>query len=86
MATQYAHVRAVLESATRALAIHEIGAEIWSRYRIRHADTAISARIREIRKDIEAETATALYRRTVISCRAGPKDAYHIYCIGAAQS
>ena len=84
MATQYTHVRAVLEGAKNALAIHEIGAEIWRRYRVRHADTAISARIREIRHDIERETEKKRVKKTILSWRAGPKKAHHVYCIGLA--
>lgn len=76
MATQYAHVLAILERSRRAVAIHEIGQRIFSRYRVRHADTAISARIREIRRDLETQG------RTVISHRASPKKAHHVYAIG----
>lgn len=82
--TQYAHVRAVLESATKALAIHDIGAQIWKRFRVRHADTAISARIREIRKDLERETEKKRVKKTIVSWRAGPRKAHHLYCIGTA--
>lgn len=82
--TQYAHVRAVLESASKALAIHDIGAQIWKRFRVRHADTAISARIREIRKDLERETEKKRVRKTIVSWRAGEGKAHHVYCIGTA--
>jgi hypothetical protein len=82
--TQYAHVKAVLESATKALAIHDIGAEIWRRFRVRHADTAISARIREIRKDLERETSRKRVKKTILSWRAGKHKAHHLYCIGTA--
>lgn len=78
MATQYQHVKAILEKSRRALAIHEIGARIFSRFGVRHADTAISARIREIRRDLENEG------RTILSRRAGPGKAHHVYAIGRA--
>lgn len=73
--TQYAHVRYVLEHSRRALAIHEIGGRIWRRFEVRHADTAISARIRELRHDLETEG------KTVVSRRAGPGKAHHVYSI-----
>ena len=76
MATQYDHVKAVLQSSRRALAIHEIGQKIWKRYEVRHADTAISARIREIRKDLESEG------KTIFSHRASETKHHHLYYIG----
>lgn len=81
---QYDHVKAVLESATRALAIHEIGAEVRKRFRVRHADTAISARIREIRQDLERETRQQRVKKTILSWRAAPGKSHHVYCIGKA--
>lgn len=75
MATQYQHVKAILEKSRRALAIHEIGARIFSRFGVRHADTAISARIRDIRHDLAAEG------RTVLSREAGRGKKHHVYWI-----
>jgi hypothetical protein len=77
MGRQYAHVKEILEGAERALAIHEIGARIWNKFRVRHADTAISARIREIRADLELKG-----KRTIHSRRAGPNHHHHVYAIG----
>ena len=77
MATQYDHVKAVLEKSGRALAIHQINARILSRFGIQHSDTAISARIREIRKDLEAEG------RTIFSHRASETKHHHVYYIGS---
>lgn len=76
MESQYTHVKKVLEKSRRPLAIHEIGACIKARFRVQHADTAISARIREIRRDLATEG------RTVLSRRAGPGKAHHVYAIG----
>ena len=76
MGTQYNHVMSVLESSDRALAVHEIGQEIWKRYQVRHADTAISARIREIRHDLEREG------KTILSHRASETKHHHVYLIG----
>lgn len=73
--TQYDHVLKVMERSTRALAIHQISAKIWTRFKVRHADTAISARIREIRKDLEKKG------RTIISHRAAKDKAHHLYAI-----
>ena len=77
MATQYDHVKAVLEKSRRALAIHQINARILGRFGVQHSDTAISARIREIRKDLEAEG------RTIFSHRASEKKHHHVYYIGS---
>lgn len=76
MGEQYNHVKAVLESSSDALAIHEIGQEIWRRYQVRHADTAISARIRDIRNDLEADG------KTIFSHRASETAHHHVYYIG----
>ena len=80
MATQYDHVKAVLEKSGRALAIHQINARILSRFGIQHSDTAISARIREIRKDLEVEG------RTIFSHRASEKKHHHLYYIGSVSA
>ena len=79
--SKYDHVKAVLESANRALAIHEISAEIWKRFQVRHADTAVSARIREIRQDLERETERQPIMKTIVSWRAAPGKNHHVYCI-----
>lgn len=75
MASQYAHVKEILEKSKQPLAIHEIGAEIWRKFRVRHADTAISARIREIRYDL------ATKGKTIVSHRAAPGKCHHVYAI-----
>lgn len=73
--SQYQHVKRILEGSRKALAIHEIGARIFARFKVRHADTAISARIREIRRDLEVEG------KTITSRRAGPGKCHHVYAI-----
>lgn len=78
MGTQYAHVKAILHSSRRALAIHETGDRIWRRFQVRHADTAISARIRELRKDLERDGLT------VLSHRADKNKHHHVYFIAQA--
>lgn len=72
---QYDHVKSVLSKSRRALAIHEIGGLILAEFGVRHADTAISARIREIRRDL------CLEGKTVVSHRAGPGKCHHVYAI-----
>lgn len=76
MERQYDHVKKVLERSRRPLAVHEIGNRIANVFKVRHADTAISARIREIRRDLETEG------RTILSKRAAPDKAHHVYSIG----
>lgn len=78
--TQYQHVLSVLKRSRRALAIHEIGQKIVRRFEVRHADTAISARIRDIRHDLAAEG------RTVLSREAGRGKKHHVYWIAPLQS
>lgn len=77
--TQYAHVKAVLEQAKRPLALFQISSEITKKFNVRHAETAISARIREIRQDIIREG------RTIHSKRKSKRDAYHVYAIVKAK-
>lgn len=72
---QKARVKAVLEDARRPLALHEIGTAIYRRFRTRDAETAISARIRDLRHDLELEGAT------IHSERAGPGKCHHVYRI-----
>lgn len=75
MGTQYDHVKAILEGSRQALAIHDISKAIWQRFRVRHADTAISARIRELRHDL------AVKGKTIVSHRAAPDKCHHVYAI-----
>lgn len=73
--SQYARVKHVLERASRPLALHEIHEAIRLKYQAFDAETAISARIRDIRHDLEREG------KTIFSCRAGHGKAHHIYQI-----
>lgn len=75
MKTQFLQVLEALEEAKNPMAIHEIGVAIWKKHRRRHADTAISARIREIRAGLSAS------KRTIRSERAGEGKAHHVYWI-----
>lgn len=72
--TQLQRVKAVLEGANRALALHEIGAIGFSQFRVRDAETAISARIRELRYSLMLEG------KTIHAVQAKPK-AYFVYSI-----
>lgn len=76
---QKARVRAVLEDAAKPLALHEIGECIARRFRQRDAETAISARIRELRYEL------ALDGQTIHSERAGPGKCHHLYRIVSAR-
>lgn len=75
MGTQQARVRRILEGARRPLAIHEIGERIRRKFGTYDADTAISARIRDLRRALEREG------MTIHSWRAGPGKAHHVYLI-----
>lgn len=70
---QKARVRAVLEASKRPLALHEISTMITRKFRVRDAETAISARIRELRYDL------ALEGLTIHSERAAPGKQHHVY-------
>ena len=70
---QKARVRSVLEEANRPLALHEIGNRIARKFRTRDAETAISARIRELRYEMEKDGLT------IHSERAGPGKQHHLY-------
>lgn len=60
--TQYQRVKAVLEKAAKPLAIHQISQISFRLHGVRDADTAVSARIREIRRDLEPDGKTVFGR------------------------
>lgn len=51
--SQYARVEAVLRATSRPLALHQIHEAIRMRYGLLDSEAAISARIREIRHNLE---------------------------------
>ncbi|WP_074829754.1 MULTISPECIES: hypothetical protein [Pseudomonas] len=55
--TQYARVLAVLEGAEKPLALFEINERIEARFNRKDSEAAISARIRDIRHDLELKNA-----------------------------
>lgn len=73
--TQYARVKAVLEATKKPLALHEIGRISRRMHQVRDAETAISARIRDIRHDLESEG------KTILSTPAARDKKYHKYWI-----
>lgn len=75
--TQYARVKAVLQKARKPLALHEIRERILRQFKHMDAETAISARIRDIRRDLELEG------QTVMSRRAGIGKAHHLYFLSS---
>lgn len=75
--TQYSRVKQVIESSDRPLTLHEIAKRIWSEFRKRDAETAISARIRDIRYDLELEG------KTILSERVSPKKHHHKYWLSS---
>lgn len=75
--TQLSRVKAVLEGASRPLALHDLRRIILNRFGVSDAETAISARIRELRPRIAAEG------KTILSDRAGPGKAHNVYWIAS---
>lgn len=73
--TQQDRVKAVLEEAATPLTLQQIGQIIRQKFRICDAETAISARIRDIRHALLAEG------RTVLSERVSPLKHHHKYWI-----
>lgn len=71
--SQKKRVRDVLEAAKKPLALHEIGSLIYRKFRVRDAETAISARIRDIRNELVVDG------MTIHSERAGPGKHHHVY-------
>ncbi len=53
--SQYQRVEAVLRDTEKPLALHEIHAAIRARFEVFDSEAAISARIREIRHDLESQ-------------------------------
>lgn len=51
--TQKTRVLAVLEAADKPLILGEIARAIWSRFRIRDSEAAISARVRELARSVD---------------------------------
>lgn len=76
--SQYARVKSVLERASRPLALYEIHEAIRLMYQTFDAETAISARIRDIRHDLEREG------KTIWSARVGHGKHHHHYRIVSA--
>lgn len=74
---QKARVLAVLACAAAPLALHEIREQILDRFRVSDAETAISARIRELRHELARDG------RTIVSVRACGKQ-HHLYQISSA--
>lgn len=73
--SQYKRVKAVLECANKPLALHEIGKISYQMHRVRDAETAISARIRDLRHDLEREG------KTIWSAPASRTKKHHLYQI-----
>ncbi len=73
--TQYSRVKAILEEAEKPLTLHQIGKEVWKKFGLRDAETAISARVRDIRHDIHIDG------KTILSERVSPKKQHHRYWI-----
>mgnify|MGYP006189386605 CR=1 FL=1 len=76
--SQYSRVKTVLELADRPLALHHIGSISFKMHRVRDAETAISARIRDIRRDLEQRG------KTIVSSPAKGKR-HHLYRIVSIQ-
>lgn len=73
--TQYARVKAVLEGATKPLSIFQIQKKIRRAFDRIDSECAISARIREIRRDLHPDG------KTIHSERVGSGKHYHIYWV-----
>ena len=66
--TQEYRVLAVLRAAEKPIALHEIQARIWSVFRRRDSETAISARIRELRRSLELSGQTIHCHKESVGC------------------
>ena len=75
-ASQYIRVKKVLEQAERPLALFEIQRRIKLIFGVIDSDAAISARIRDIRQDLQAEN-----KGTILGQKAGPDKAYYLYVL-----
>lgn len=75
-ASQYIRVKKVLEQAERPLALFEIQTRIKLIFGAMDSDAAISARIRDIRHDLQARN-----EGTILGQKAGPDKAYHLYVL-----
>lgn len=72
--TQYDRVLKILESSEVALTLNQIHRAIRHRFKKTDAETAISARIRDIRHDYEA-----LHKGSIIGRRVAPGKYHHEY-------
>lgn len=61
--SQYDRVKAVLQAATKPLALCEIRRRILMRFSVSDSEAAISARIRDIRHDLQKEGFTVASQR-----------------------
>ena len=73
-ASQYIRVKKVLEQAERPLALFEIQARIKLIFKKMDSDAAISARIRDIRHDMQTKN-----EGTILGQKAGPEKSYYLY-------
>lgn len=78
--SQYSRVLTILETADGPLALFEIAKRIKMRFRLVDSEAGISARIREIRKNLEFHN-----KKTIIGVRAGDGKHNHIYAIANKQ-
>ncbi len=74
--SQYMRVKQVLEKAERPLALFEIRGRIRQLFFVMDSDAAISARIRDIRHDLEFSR-----EGTILGQKAGTKKAYYLYAL-----
>lgn len=75
-ASQYIRVKKVLEQAERPLALFEIQTRIKHIFGVMDSDAAISARIRDIRHDMQQKN-----EGTILGQKAGPNKCYHLYVL-----
>lgn len=73
--TQQDRVKAVLESTRERLTLHQIKRRIRAEFGKSDAETAISARVRDIRNDLK------LTGKTILSERVSPEKRHHAYWI-----
>lgn len=75
--SQIRRVKAALEGASRPLALHDLRRIILNRFGVSDAETAISARIRELRPRLAAEG------KTILSERAGEGKSHRVYWLAS---
>lgn len=76
--SQYDRVKQVLQDTEKPLALHTIHSDIYRRFGVMDSEAAISARIREIRYDLEQSGGGSVYSERV------PEKAYHRYKVIAS--